>query len=54
MTYNEFLHYKFKSNHLYNIIRLIDNKEILRGASVTSVFEMAKLIGLDKIKINIY
>lgn len=54
MTYEEFINYEFKHNHLYNIVRICDSKEVLRGASVKSVHKMAELVGKDDIKIYVY
>jgi hypothetical protein len=54
MTYEEFVNYEFKHNHLYNIVRISVGDDVLRGASVKSVHEMAELIGKDDIKIFIY
>jgi hypothetical protein len=54
MNYEEFKQLLRPHDKLYNIVRISDNKDILRGASVKSVEEMADLVGSENIKIFIY
>ena len=45
MNWESFQYQRNKLNNLYNVIRLSDGKEVLRGASYNSVLD---IIGEDK------
>lgn len=48
MTYNSFINQRNRLGNLYNVIRISDKKEVLRGGNYNSVIS---LIGED---VNLY
>ena len=54
MTYNEFTKLWNPLSHLYNIVRISDRTELLRGASKESAEEIIKQVGGRNVEIYIY